>query len=85
MQETSSHFTESGVLIKQYCSSHLKYHLAEADSYSEMLQYRENLKTNFKKKERTLFEKKEKLFSAKDISKWGVSKEMSDELKHRKE
>lgn len=62
MQMTSNHFSESGELIKQYCSSHLKFHLAEADSYSEMLQYREQVKSNFKKKEKSLLEKKEKLF-----------------------
>lgn len=50
-----------------------------------MLAYREQIKSNFKKKEKSLLEKKEKLFVQKDISKWGCSKEMMDELKFRKD
>ena len=60
---TSEHFMESGELIKQYGSSHLKYHLAETDSYSDMLAYRETCRANFLKKEKNVLEKKEKLFS----------------------
>ena len=40
MAATSQHFTESGELIKLYCSSHLKYHLDETESYKEMYDYR---------------------------------------------
>ncbi len=63
MFETGRHFTESGELIKLYCSSHLKYHLQESESLQEMLAFREQLKSNYIKKERHLFERKERLFT----------------------
>lgn len=31
--ETGDHFIESGELIKLYCSSHLKFHLQETESF----------------------------------------------------
>ena len=33
MSQAGNHFAESGELIKLYCSSHLKYHLSETESY----------------------------------------------------
>lgn len=61
--ETSRHFIESGELTKLYCSSHLKYHLQETESYQDILAFREQTKTNFFKKERHLYERKERLFT----------------------
>ena len=61
----------------------MKYPLAEAESYSELLQYRENLEVSFQKKERSLYEKKEKLFRSREITKWGCDPLKMDELKRR--
>lgn len=63
LMATSEHFMESGELLKEYCSKHLKYHLAETDSYSDMLAYREICRANMLKKEKNVIEKKEKLFT----------------------
>lgn len=85
MSATSQHFLESGELIKLYNSSHLKYHLEETEGYQDMLAYRETCRANFTKKEKTVLEKKEKLFAQKDVTKWGCHKDKAEELLLSKE
>ena len=63
----------------------MRYHFEEADTLKEMFQLREAVRTQFIRVEKTLIDKKEKLFKTTDISKWGGGascfkddKEMSD-------
>lgn len=50
-----------------------------------MLNYREQIKNTCGKKEKSLQEKKEKLFLNKDVTKWGCSVEKMEELTMCKE
>ena len=59
---TGNHIANLGDLFKVYLGSHLKYHMQEHESFREIQQVREQVKQNFIKKERSLIEKKEKLF-----------------------
>ena len=68
---TAKHVENLGDLFKVYLGSHLKYHLAEHESFRELHSMRELVKQDFMKKERSLIERKERLFRAKDISRWG--------------
>lgn len=49
----------------------MRYHLDEYESYKELHLVREQIKSQYIKQERALFEKKEKLFKGKDPYKWG--------------
>jgi len=49
----------------------MKYHLDEHDSFREIFNLREKYKQDYVKVERSLIERKEKLFKSKDIYKWG--------------
>lgn len=53
----------------------MKYHLLEHESFREILKTREEIKTEFIKKELQLLGKKEKLLKNKDLSKWGYQGE----------
>ncbi len=70
MTGTGNHVANLGDLIKVYLGSHLKFHMHEHESFRELLTVREVAKTNYIKKEKALFDKKERLFRAKDYSKW---------------
>ena len=85
MTATGNNFANTGELIKLYCGSHLKYHLQEYESMSEILQAREQLKDQYIKKERHLFDRKEKLFRGKDVSRWGFTQGKQEELVSRSE
>ena len=50
-----------------------------------MLAYRETCRANYAKKEKSVLEKKEKLFVQKDVTKWGCAQEKSEELLLSKE
>ena len=49
----------------------MKYHLDEHDTFRELFNMREQAKQQYVKLERSLIDKKEKLFKAKDVYKWG--------------
>lgn len=70
MTGTGNHVANLGDLIKVYLGSHLKYHMHEHESFRELLKDREAVKNSYIKKEKTLGEKKEKLFRSKDFAKW---------------
>lgn len=70
MTGSGNHVANLGDLIKVYLGSHLKFHMHEHESFRELLTVRELAKTNYIKKEKALYDKKEKLFRAKDYSKW---------------
>ena len=49
----------------------MKYHLLEHESLREILRYRDDYRKEFVKQERSLLERKEKLFRSKEFNKWG--------------
>ena len=65
---SGNHFANVGELIKIYLGSHLKYHLSEHESFRELHKVREAVTKQFMSKQRTLFDRKEKLFRNKDLS-----------------
>ena len=67
-----------------YLGSHLKYHLSEHESFRELHKVRENAKKQFVKTERSLMDRKEKLFKNKDLGQW-LSHTPLIELKPRSE
>lgn len=50
---------------------HLKFNLHEASSYRELFQHRDQVYQTFIRADRSLQDKKEKLFKARDTTKWG--------------
>ncbi len=70
MTGSGNHIANLGDLIKVYLGSHLKFHMHEHESFRELLAVREVAKSNYIKKEKALFDKKERLFRGKDYSKW---------------
>lgn len=70
MTGTGNHVANLGDLIKVYLGSHLKYHKDEHESYRELLVVREAVKNSYIKKEKTLFDQKEKMFRNKDFTRW---------------
>lgn len=69
--------------MKLYCGSHFKFNKQEAETYTELLQFRELIQSEYRVQEKTLFDKKEKLFRIKDITKWGCEESLMPELKKR--
>ena len=49
----------------------MKYHLLEHEAYKELLKNRDEIKNAYQKQEKSLLDKKEKLFRGKDFAKWG--------------
>lgn len=49
----------------------MKYHFDEHQSFREIFTQRETIKQEYIKIERSLIDKKEKLFKSKDVYKWG--------------
>lgn len=70
MTGSGNHVANLGDLIKVYLGSHLKYHMHEHESFRELLQVRDQAKINYIKKEKNLYDKKERLFVKKDFTKW---------------
>lgn len=62
---------QQGELFKSFLGSHLKFHLNEHDSFREILKGRDEIKNSFIKMEKTLNDRKEKLYKNRDVSKWG--------------
>ena len=82
---TGNHIANLGDLFKVYLGSHLKYHMAEHESFRELQALREIVKQNFMKKERHLIERKEKLFKSQDISRWGFEGPQDDLIRRKDE
>ncbi len=80
MKSTGEHTQNTAELVKMYLGSHLKYHLAEAESMRELFTTRETLKNSYLKRERALFDRKERLFKNKDYKSWGCTAVSLDEL-----
>ena len=51
----------------------MKFHLDEGETFKELFTLREGVKVSYIKQERALIDKKEKLFKAKDVTKWGAT------------
>jgi len=56
----------------------MKYHFIEHDTYREILKYRDEIKNSYVKAEKSLNDKKERLFRTKDFGKWGYLGELND-------
>ena len=84
MTGSGNHVANLGDLIKVYLGSHLKYHMHEHESFRELLAVRDAAKVNYIKKEKALFDKKERLFRNKDFTKWQFQGPQ-DELMRRAE
>ena len=75
---TGSFIAQQGSLYKNFMGSHMKYHFIEHDTYREILKTREELKNAYVKAEKSLNDKKERLFKNKDFSKWGYQGPVED-------
>jgi hypothetical protein len=62
---------QQGELVEKYLGEHMKYHLDEHESFREIFNLREQCKQSYIRIERSLIDKKEKLWKTKDIYKWG--------------
>lgn len=82
---TGNHVANLGDLFKVYLGSYMKYHMNEHESFRELHVVREQVKTNFMRKERALIERKEKLFRAQDISRWGFDGPQDDIIRRKQE
>ena len=56
----------------------MKYHLMEHESLREILKNRDDIKNQFIKQEKSLNDKKEKLFKNRDVQKWGYQGDVKD-------
>ena len=56
----------------------MKYHLMEHESFREILKNRDDIKNQFIKQEKSLNDKKEKLFKNRDVQKWGYQGDVKD-------
>lgn len=56
----------------------MKYHLLEHEPFREILKNRDELKTAFIKHEKSLLDKKERLFKNRDFPKWGYTGAITD-------
>ncbi len=59
--------------------------MQEAEAFKDLFVHRENLFQSYIKADKSLQEKKEKLFKAKDLSKWGGFKDQAELLRLRDE
>lgn len=82
---TGNHIANLGDLFKVYLGSHLKYHMAEHESFRELQTVRESVKQNFMKKDRNIIERKEKLFKSQDISRWSFDGAQDELIRRQKE
>jgi hypothetical protein len=66
-----------GELIKKFLGSDLKFHLYEVETYREILKSRDDLvlKYDIPRQEKSLTDRKEKLFKSKKFAKWGYQGE----------
>jgi hypothetical protein len=56
----------------------MKYHLLEHESFREILKQRDEIKNAFIRQEKSLIDKKERLFKNRDFPKWGYTGPISD-------
>ena len=70
MTGTGNFMAQMGDLLRKNMGEYLKYHLKETDTFRELYEVREHVKTSFIRNERALMEKKEKLWKSKDLNKW---------------
>ena len=82
---TGNHIIWQSELFKSYLGSHLKYHLWKHESLRELHGNREVIKGAFIKKEKALYDRKERLFKTRDCTKWGYTQGPQDELLRRQE
>ena len=75
---TGNFIAQQGELFKQFLGSHMKYHLLEHESFREILKVREEQKVAFIKHEKSLLDKKERLFKNRDFAKWGYLGAITD-------
>jgi hypothetical protein len=75
---TGNFIAQQGELFKTFLGSHMKYHLLEHESFREILKGREEQKTTFIKHEKSLLDKKERLFKNRDFPKWGYNGAITD-------
>jgi len=69
---TGNFVYSTGQLVNDYLGEdYMRMHHEEADSLKELFTLRENVKNQHIRQEKTLLEKKEKLFKVGDLSKWG--------------
>ena len=80
---TGNHVANLGELFKVYLGTHMKYHEAEHESFRELSTLREAVKQNFVRKERYLNDRKEKMFRAQDISRWGFEGPQDDIIRRK--
>jgi hypothetical protein len=62
---------QQGELVDKFFGDGLKFHLDEHDTYRELFATREKVKQDFVRMEKSLIDKKDKLFKSRDIYKWG--------------
>ena len=82
---TGNHIANLGDLFKVYLGSHLKYHMAEHESFRELHTVRETVKQNFIKKESSLIDRKMRLFKTQDVSRWGFEGPQDDLIRRKDE
>ena len=88
---SGNYIAQQGEIVEKFFGQHMKYHLKEHETFREIQQFREQAKNAFVKIDRSLLEKKEKLFKQKDLYKWGGFQDnlqlqkMQDELVQNKE
>lgn len=69
---TGNFVASTGQLIGDYLGEdYMRMHFEEAESFKEIFNLREIIRTQYVKQEKALIEKKEKLFKVGDLSKWG--------------
>lgn len=69
---TGNFVYQTGQLVQDFLGEdYMRPHLEEPESFKELMQMREAAHNLFVKVEKTLIEKKEKLFKAGDPNKWG--------------
>ena len=82
---TAKHILDIGHLFKLSLGSHMRYHMAEHESFREIQRTREIVKQDFMKMERSLIERKERLFEAQDISRWGYEGHQDEVIRRKDE
>lgn len=73
-----------GEIIRKNLADHMKYNLHEGDTFRDLFTYRDTLFHAYSKADKTLQEKKEKLFKLRDLTKWGCdANQVQDMMKNR--
>lgn len=68
---TGNFVFQTGELVRDYLGEeYMRVHFEEADSFKEVFNLREAVRTQFVRMEKALLDRKEKLYKAGDMSKW---------------